>query len=220
MPILNNLSLRKQWWSYFYQKSRESLLSVDAKDAKGYTYHSDVTLWDLHGKPHIHSQMDVMIRRALNAQMLYWYGWKEDGKPFHLQNIYIYFWTDKFSVLCIATGTVCDCGRYRRVVGQLNINVARLNTSIKFVKNGKDHHVFGVIYLALTTFTTAVLPLLLFYSSIQAKTEGPTVWGIPKAYRKESLVSVRIWAAGESNYRTAMINSTAEIIMTEQDTAC
>ncbi|POI24893.1 hypothetical protein CIB84_011356, partial [Bambusicola thoracicus] len=31
--------------------------------------------------------------------------------------------------------TVCDCGRYRRVVGQLNINVARLNTSIKFVKN-------------------------------------------------------------------------------------
>ncbi|XP_062426555.1 collectin-10 isoform X3 [Rhea pennata] len=32
-------------------------------------------------------------------------------------------------------GTVCDCGRYRRVVGQLNINVARLNTSIKFVKN-------------------------------------------------------------------------------------
>uniref|UniRef100_A0A8B9F4N4 Collectin subfamily member 10 n=1 Tax=Amazona collaria TaxID=241587 RepID=A0A8B9F4N4_9PSIT len=32
-------------------------------------------------------------------------------------------------------GTVCDCGRYRRVVGQLNINVARLNTSIKFLKN-------------------------------------------------------------------------------------
>ncbi|XP_064010258.1 collectin-10 isoform X2 [Pogoniulus pusillus] len=32
-------------------------------------------------------------------------------------------------------GTVCDCGRYRRVVGQLNINVARLNASIKFLKN-------------------------------------------------------------------------------------
>ncbi|XP_074412061.1 collectin-10 isoform X1 [Zonotrichia albicollis] len=32
-------------------------------------------------------------------------------------------------------GTVCDCGRYRRFVGQLNINVARLNTSIKFLKN-------------------------------------------------------------------------------------
>ncbi|KAF4798148.1 Collectin-10 [Turdus rufiventris] len=32
-------------------------------------------------------------------------------------------------------GMVCDCGRYRRFVGQLNINVARLNTSIKFLKN-------------------------------------------------------------------------------------
>ncbi|XP_067386814.1 collectin-10 [Emydura macquarii macquarii] len=32
-------------------------------------------------------------------------------------------------------GTVCDCGRYRKVVGQLDINVARLKTSMKFVKN-------------------------------------------------------------------------------------
>ncbi|KAM7175496.1 collectin-10 isoform 2-T2 [Macrochelys suwanniensis] len=35
-------------------------------------------------------------------------------------------------------GTVCDCGRYRKVVGQLDINVARLKTSMKFVKNGHD----------------------------------------------------------------------------------
>ncbi|XP_037358294.1 collectin-10 isoform X2 [Talpa occidentalis] len=32
-------------------------------------------------------------------------------------------------------GTVCDCGRYRKVVGQLDISVARLKTSMKFVKN-------------------------------------------------------------------------------------
>ncbi|XP_070333323.1 collectin-10 isoform X7 [Odocoileus virginianus] len=33
-------------------------------------------------------------------------------------------------------GTVCDCGRYRKVVGQLDISVARLKASMKFVKNG------------------------------------------------------------------------------------
>ncbi|XP_031295387.2 collectin-10 isoform X2 [Camelus dromedarius] len=32
-------------------------------------------------------------------------------------------------------GTVCDCGRYRKVVGQLDISVARLKTSMRFVKN-------------------------------------------------------------------------------------
>nr|XP_033785945.1 collectin-10 [Geotrypetes seraphini] len=33
------------------------------------------------------------------------------------------------------TGSVCDCGRYRKFVGQLDVNVARLKTSLKFVKN-------------------------------------------------------------------------------------
>ncbi|CAL8248646.1 unnamed protein product [Lota lota] len=32
-------------------------------------------------------------------------------------------------------GTTCDCGRYRKVVGQLDINVGRLENSAKFVKN-------------------------------------------------------------------------------------
>ncbi|XP_070798142.1 collectin-10 [Pituophis catenifer annectens] len=32
-------------------------------------------------------------------------------------------------------GGVCDCGKYRKVVGQLDINVARLKNSIIFVKN-------------------------------------------------------------------------------------
>ncbi|KAF3822720.1 hypothetical protein GH733_008094 [Mirounga leonina] len=36
---------------------------------------------------------------------------------------------------CHLKGTVCDCGRYRKVVGQLDISVARLKTSMKFVKN-------------------------------------------------------------------------------------
>ncbi|XP_075438509.1 collectin-10 [Ascaphus truei] len=33
------------------------------------------------------------------------------------------------------TGSFCDCGRYRKVVGQMDVNVARLKSSLKFVKN-------------------------------------------------------------------------------------
>ncbi|XP_070690921.1 collectin-10 [Pempheris klunzingeri] len=32
-------------------------------------------------------------------------------------------------------GTTCDCGRYRKVVGQLDVNVAKLRNAVKFVKN-------------------------------------------------------------------------------------
>uniref|UniRef100_A0A3P9LK61 Collectin-10 n=1 Tax=Oryzias latipes TaxID=8090 RepID=A0A3P9LK61_ORYLA len=32
-------------------------------------------------------------------------------------------------------GTTCDCGRYRRVVGQLDRNVGKLRNAINFVKN-------------------------------------------------------------------------------------
>ncbi|KAG9276183.1 collectin-10 [Astyanax mexicanus] len=32
-------------------------------------------------------------------------------------------------------GTTCDCGRYRKVVGQMEININRLKNSVKFVKN-------------------------------------------------------------------------------------
>uniref|UniRef100_A0A3P9DHM9 Collectin subfamily member 10 n=1 Tax=Maylandia zebra TaxID=106582 RepID=A0A3P9DHM9_9CICH len=30
---------------------------------------------------------------------------------------------------------MCDCGRYRKVVGQLDINVGKLGNAVKFVKN-------------------------------------------------------------------------------------
>ncbi|XP_019219875.1 collectin-10 isoform X1 [Oreochromis niloticus] len=32
-------------------------------------------------------------------------------------------------------GTMCDCGRYRKVVGQLDISVGKLGNAVKFVKN-------------------------------------------------------------------------------------
>ncbi|CAH2285810.1 collectin-10 isoform X3 [Pelobates cultripes] len=35
------------------------------------------------------------------------------------------------------TGSFCDCGRYRKFVGQLDNNVARLKSSLMFVKNGE-----------------------------------------------------------------------------------
>uniref|UniRef100_A0A665T3X1 Collectin subfamily member 10 n=1 Tax=Echeneis naucrates TaxID=173247 RepID=A0A665T3X1_ECHNA len=32
-------------------------------------------------------------------------------------------------------GTTCDCGRYRKVVGQLDINTGKLRNAVKFLKN-------------------------------------------------------------------------------------
>ncbi|XP_072535072.1 collectin-10 [Salminus brasiliensis] len=32
-------------------------------------------------------------------------------------------------------GSTCDCGRYRKVVGQMDININRLKNTVKFVKN-------------------------------------------------------------------------------------
>lgn len=32
-------------------------------------------------------------------------------------------------------GSTCDCGRYRKVVGQLDVNVGKLRDAVKFVKN-------------------------------------------------------------------------------------
>ncbi|XP_067093911.1 collectin-10 [Osmerus mordax] len=32
-------------------------------------------------------------------------------------------------------GTTCDCGRYRKLVGQLDINVSKLRNTVQFVKN-------------------------------------------------------------------------------------
>lgn len=32
-------------------------------------------------------------------------------------------------------GTTCDCGRYRKVVGQLDVNIDKLRKAVKFVKN-------------------------------------------------------------------------------------
>ncbi|XP_052473586.1 collectin-10 isoform X1 [Carassius gibelio] len=31
--------------------------------------------------------------------------------------------------------TTCDCGRYRKVVGQMNINISKLKNAVKFLKN-------------------------------------------------------------------------------------
>ena len=57
---------------------------------------------------------------------------------------------------CHLKGTVCDCGRYRKVVGQLDISVARLKTSMKFVKNGEHILSCFVLFVDLTSFSLAI----------------------------------------------------------------
>lgn len=41
-----------------------------------------------------------------------------------------------FDVSGLISGSVCDCGRYRRVIGQMDINVNKLKNAVKFLKNG------------------------------------------------------------------------------------
>ncbi|XP_066538515.1 collectin-10 [Hoplias malabaricus] len=43
--------------------------------------------------------------------------------------------TDGPSGLKGKAGTTCDCGRYRKVIGQMDINIGRLKNAVKFVKN-------------------------------------------------------------------------------------
>lgn len=57
-------------------------------------------------------------------------------------------------------GTVCDCGRYRKVVGQLDISVARLKTSMKFVKNGECILFCFVLFIDLVFFNI-IIPVFL-----------------------------------------------------------
>ncbi|KAG9478639.1 hypothetical protein GDO78_012347 [Eleutherodactylus coqui] len=38
-------------------------------------------------------------------------------------------------ICALCTGTFCDCGRYRRAVGQLDVKVSQLKSSLQFVKN-------------------------------------------------------------------------------------
>lgn len=35
-------------------------------------------------------------------------------------------------------GTTCDCGRYRKVVGQLDATIGKLRSAVKFVKAGEQ----------------------------------------------------------------------------------
>lgn len=44
----------------------------------------------------------------------------------------------------IPPGTTCDCGRYRKVVGQLDVSIGKLSNTVKFVKNGKWQRYCGV----------------------------------------------------------------------------
>ena len=48
------------------------------------------------------------------------------------------WWRAENGNVCVnRSGTTCDCGRYQKVVGQLDVSVGRLKNSAKFIKNGK-----------------------------------------------------------------------------------
>lgn len=43
-----------------------------------------------------------------------------------------------YAFAVIAPGTTCDCGRYRKVVGQLDVTIGKLRSAVKFVKAGEQ----------------------------------------------------------------------------------
>lgn len=63
---------------------------------------------------------------------------------------------NKNSQFCPLKGTVCDCGRYRKVVGQMDISVARLKTSMNFVKNGECILFCFVLFIDLVFFNITI----------------------------------------------------------------
>lgn len=40
--------------------------------------------------------------------------------------------------LHLLLGATCDCGRYRKVVGQLDVTISKLRSAFKFIKAGEQ----------------------------------------------------------------------------------
>lgn len=80
------------------------------------------------------------------------------------------------------TGTTCDCGRYRKVVGQMDINISKLKNAVKFLKNGETcvfkssdllvwpWYWFNVLHCdkhAITMISMIMQQIIDFYSKIE-----------------------------------------------------
>ncbi|KAM8735369.1 collectin-10 [Acanthopagrus schlegelii] len=89
------------------------------------------------------------------------------------------------------TGTTCDCGRYRKVVGQLDINVGKLRNAVKFVKNV----ILGLKETEERYYLLVKEPKRFREASMNCKLRGGTL-AMPKTSNTNQLMANYVGEAG------------------------
>ncbi|KAM9723377.1 collectin-10 [Menidia menidia] len=89
------------------------------------------------------------------------------------------------------TGTTCDCGRYRRVVEQLDANIGKLENAVKFVKNV----VLGLKETEERYYLLVKEPKRFSDASMNCKLRGGTL-AMPKTSNSNRLMADYISQAG------------------------
>ncbi|KAK2844321.1 hypothetical protein Q5P01_010980 [Channa striata] len=88
-------------------------------------------------------------------------------------------------------GTTCDCGRYRKVIGQLDINTGKLRNSVKFVKNV----ILGVKETEERYYLLVKEPKRFREASMNCKLRGGTL-AMPKTSNTNRLMADYVSQAG------------------------
>uniref|UniRef100_A0A673CWU7 Collectin subfamily member 10 n=1 Tax=Sphaeramia orbicularis TaxID=375764 RepID=A0A673CWU7_9TELE len=88
-------------------------------------------------------------------------------------------------------GTTCDCGRYRKVVGQLDINVGKLRNAVKFLKN----IILGLRETEERYYLLVKEPKMFREASMNCKLRGGTL-AMPKTTDTNRVMSDYISQAG------------------------
>ncbi|KAM7420429.1 hypothetical protein PAMA_014919 [Pampus argenteus] len=88
-------------------------------------------------------------------------------------------------------GTTCDCGRYRKVVGQLDVNVGKLRNAVKFVKNV----ILGLTETEERYYLLVKEPKRFREASMNCKLRGGTL-AMPKTINSNRLMADYVSQAG------------------------
>ncbi|XP_035528748.1 collectin-10 [Morone saxatilis] len=88
-------------------------------------------------------------------------------------------------------GTTCDCGRYRKVVGQLDVNVGKLKNAAKFVKNV----ILGLKETEEMYYLLVKEPKRFGEASMNCKLRGGTL-AMPKTSNTNNLMADYVSQAG------------------------
>ncbi|XP_062278845.1 collectin-10 [Scomber scombrus] len=88
-------------------------------------------------------------------------------------------------------GTTCDCGRYRKVVGQLDVNVGKLRNAVKFVKN----IILGLTETEERYYLLVKEPKRFREAAMNCKLRGGTL-AMPKTINSNHLIADYISRAG------------------------